>query len=83
MEERAPSTAEEFKRVAEDKLREAEQGVASQTAEKIYDGTEEAVSADPRVESLEKRYKDQEGNVDRRQTGNDDGSPPSTASGGS
>lgn len=72
MAERAPSMAEEFKRVAEEKLREAEQGVAGQTVEKTHDGTEEAVSADPKVESLKKRYKEKEheGNVDRCRTGN-------------
>lgn len=47
--ERAPSTAEEFRRVAEEKRKAeekpkvAEQGVASQTADKAYDGTEEAI----------------------------------------
>ncbi|GMN69011.1 hypothetical protein TIFTF001_038070 [Ficus carica] len=40
MEERAPSTAEEFRRVAEQKLKEAEQGVASQVSDKAFDGAE-------------------------------------------
>lgn len=59
MEERAPSTAEEFKRAAEQKLREAEQGVASQVSDKAYDdGTEEATLG----EATEKRYMEHEDN---------------------
>ncbi|KAL0000747.1 hypothetical protein SO802_014528 [Lithocarpus litseifolius] len=46
IEERAPSTAREFKRMAEEKLRKAQQGVASQVAEKVYDGTEEVTLGD-------------------------------------
>ncbi|XP_030523828.1 uncharacterized protein LOC115736325 [Rhodamnia argentea] len=70
--ERAPSTAEEFRRVAEDKLKEAEedklkeaeQGVASQVFNKTYDGTEEAVPGGGDLESVKKRYEQQEENAD-------------------
>ncbi|KAK4850360.1 hypothetical protein QYF36_006079 [Acer negundo] len=54
VEERAPSTAEEFKRVAEEMLRAAKQGVASQTSEKLYDGAEEATIGDSKVDSIKK-----------------------------
>ncbi|KAK3199803.1 hypothetical protein Dsin_023218 [Dipteronia sinensis] len=61
VEVRAPSTAEEFKRVAEEKLRAAKQGVASQTTEKLYDGEEEAtIKGDSKVDSIKNRIKDHE-----------------------
>ncbi|KAK4398477.1 hypothetical protein Sango_1323200 [Sesamum angolense] len=54
--ERAPSTAEEFKRVAEEK---ACQGFASQTVEKAQDGAEEAVVGDDSTfESVKEAYKE-------------------------
>lgn len=63
MEERAPSTAEEFERAAEQKLREAEQGVASQVSDKAYDdGTEEATLGEANLEKVEKRYMEHEDN---------------------
>ncbi|EXB63277.1 hypothetical protein L484_012467 [Morus notabilis] len=62
MEERAPSTAEEFKRAAEQKLREAEQGVASQVSDKACDGTEEATLGEANLEKVEKRYMEHEDN---------------------
>ncbi|GKV38750.1 hypothetical protein SLEP1_g46629 [Rubroshorea leprosula] len=56
--EKAPSLEDEFERVAEEKskareeVKGAEQGVASQTTEKVYDGAEEATIVDPsKVES--------------------------------
>ncbi|RDX80108.1 hypothetical protein CR513_39360, partial [Mucuna pruriens] len=52
MEERAPSTAEEFQRVAEEKAREAKEGVASQNVSKSYDGAQEATIADSKVQSV-------------------------------
>lgn len=72
---RAPSTAEEFKRVAEEKLRElreAEQSVASQTFEKTYDATEEAALGDGKPESVKERYKHHEPGADYRQRTHDD-----------
>ncbi|KAB2606022.1 hypothetical protein D8674_005739 [Pyrus ussuriensis x Pyrus communis] len=72
IEERAPSTAEEFKRVAEEKLKVAEQGVASQTADKAYDGTEEAILGDSNVESVKNRYKEHEPGADYRRRPQDD-----------
>ncbi|KAM1873581.1 hypothetical protein ACFX13_007396 [Malus domestica] len=78
IEERAPSTAEEFKRVAEEKrkaeekLKVAEQGVASQTADKAYDGTEEAILGDSNVESVKNRYKEHEPGADYRRRPHDD-----------
>ncbi|KAL2245349.1 uncharacterized protein LOC105174823 isoform X2 [Sesamum indicum] len=53
--ERAPSTAQEFKRVAEEKAR---QGFASQTVEKAQDGAEEAVVGDSTFESVKEAYKE-------------------------
>ncbi|XP_050240060.1 uncharacterized protein LOC126689072 isoform X2 [Quercus robur] len=67
--ERAPSTAEEFKKIAEEKLREAQQGVASQVAEKVYDGTEEATLGDKNQESVKNRYKEHERGADYRKRG--------------
>ncbi|KAA8523640.1 hypothetical protein F0562_010063 [Nyssa sinensis] len=55
VEERAPSTAEEFERVAEEKAR---QGIVSQTVEKAYDGAEEATLGDSKVESVQERHKE-------------------------
>ncbi|WVY92068.1 hypothetical protein V8G54_037582 [Vigna mungo] len=40
MEERAPSTAEEFQRVAEEKARETKEGVATQNVDKLFDGAQ-------------------------------------------
>ncbi|KAL2496170.1 uncharacterized protein Fot_39927 [Forsythia ovata] len=57
-EERAPSTAKEFERVAEEKSR---QGFASQTVEKAQDSTEEAAMGDSSVESVKERYKEPPG----------------------
>ncbi|KAI4307968.1 hypothetical protein L6164_031092 [Bauhinia variegata] len=42
--ERAPSIAEEFERVAEEKAKEANQGVASQTTDKALEGAQEATT---------------------------------------
>ncbi|KAM5585476.1 hypothetical protein ABKV19_004724 [Rosa sericea] len=69
---RAPSTAEEFKRVAEEKLKEAKQGVASQTFEKTYDGMEEATVGDGKVESVKERYKQHKPGADYRGRPDDD-----------
>ncbi|XP_020208125.1 uncharacterized protein LOC109793063 [Cajanus cajan] len=52
MEERAPSTAEEFQRVAEEKAKEAKEGVASQNVGKSHEGT----IGDSKVESVKNRY---------------------------
>ncbi len=43
--------------MAEEKLRETGQGVASQTAEKVYDGAEEATLSDKNHQSVKNRYK--------------------------
>ncbi|KAL4642917.1 hypothetical protein ACB092_02G054200 [Castanea dentata] len=69
IEARAPSTAEEFKKIAEEKLREAQQGVASQAAEKAYDGTEEATLGDNNQESVMNRHKEHEHGADYRKRG--------------
>ncbi|OIW13403.1 hypothetical protein TanjilG_19755 [Lupinus angustifolius] len=68
IEERAPSTAEEFLRVAEEKAKEAEQGVASQTVDKTYDGAEEAVG-NSNVKSVKDRYKEHEPEADYHKRG--------------
>ncbi|KAL1815327.1 hypothetical protein ACET3Z_017901 [Daucus carota] len=53
---RAPSTADEFKRVAEEK---AKQGVRSQTVEKAEDATLEATIGDSSdFESIKETYKE-------------------------
>lgn len=52
MEERAPSTAEEFQRVAEERARETKEGVASQNVDKLYDGAEEGTVGDSKVGSV-------------------------------
>ncbi|BAT84120.1 hypothetical protein LR48_Vigan231s000200 [Vigna angularis] len=58
MEERAPSTAEEFERVAEEKkAKETKKGVASQSLGKAIDGAEEAAIGKQKVESVKNRYK--------------------------
>ena len=69
IEERAPSTAEEFKKIAVEKLREAQQGVASQVAENVYDGTEEATLGDKNQESVKNRYEEHERGADYRKRG--------------
>ena len=61
MEERAPSTAEEFERVAEEKkAKEAQKGVASQSIGKAIDAAEEASLGKSKVESVKNRYKGHE-----------------------
>lgn len=74
---KAPSLADEFQRVAEEKAKAAEkdarvadQGVASQTAAKAFDGTEEAVSFHGDVEATKEKYKDHEPGSDYRRRGN-------------
>lgn len=52
MEERAPSTAEEFQRVAEEKAKEAKESVATQNVDKSYEGA----IGDSKVESVKNRY---------------------------
>lgn len=72
IEERAPSTAEEFKKMAEEKLRDAQQGVASQTAEKVYDATEEATLGDSDdLQSVKRRYEEHEEGADYRRKSGD------------
>ncbi|KAL2316721.1 hypothetical protein Fmac_030597 [Flemingia macrophylla] len=56
MEERAPSTAEEFQRVAEEKAKEAKVEVANQNVGKSYEGAEEGTIGDSKVESVKNRY---------------------------
>ncbi|XP_028769278.1 uncharacterized protein LOC114733928 [Neltuma alba] len=70
VEERAPSTAEEFQRVAEEKARESKEGIASQTTERTYDAAEEAARVDSNVGSVKNRYKEHEPDTDYRRTGN-------------
>ncbi|XP_050370684.1 uncharacterized protein LOC126788711 [Argentina anserina] len=69
---RAPSTAEEFKRVAEEKLKQAEQGLANQTFDKTSDGTEEAAIDDSKHESVKEKYKQHESGADYRKRPHDD-----------
>ncbi|XP_059442337.1 uncharacterized protein LOC132174710 [Corylus avellana] len=72
IEERAPSTAEEFKNIAEEKIREAQQGVASQTAEKVFDGTEAATLGDADdLQSVNRRYEEHEEGADYRRRSGD------------
>ncbi|KAG2682369.1 hypothetical protein I3760_11G188100 [Carya illinoinensis] len=69
--ERAPSTALEFKKIAEEKLRETEQGVASQTA---FDAMEEATLGDTKLESVKRRSEEHDDGADYRRRGNEE--PP-------
>ncbi|XP_019183319.1 PREDICTED: uncharacterized protein LOC109178188 [Ipomoea nil] len=55
VEERAPSTEDEFRRAAEEKKR---QGFASQTLEKAEDGAGEAAEKESDFESVKESYKD-------------------------
>ncbi|PON91907.1 hypothetical protein TorRG33x02_122380 [Trema orientale] len=71
-EERAPSTAEVIKKMAEEKLREAEQGVASQVSDKTYDATEEATLGEAKLNTVKNRYKEREPGADFRRRGDDD-----------
>lgn len=68
---RAPSTAEVFKRVAEEKLRETEQGVASQSFDKTCDAAEEATLDDHKLDSVKERYKEHEPEADYRRRPDD------------
>ncbi|KAK9269572.1 hypothetical protein L1049_001348 [Liquidambar formosana] len=68
IEERAPSIAQEFQRVAEEK---AHQGVASQTIEKAFEAAEEATSGDSNPESVKQKYKKTRGNESHHKTGDD------------
>ncbi|WCJ32978.1 hypothetical protein M5689_014368 [Euphorbia peplus] len=63
--ERAPSLAQEFRRVEEEKAadhdqHEQEQGLASQTVDKAYDGADEAVHDDGDVHSVKDKFKEHE-----------------------
>ncbi|XP_027343777.1 uncharacterized protein LOC113856240 [Abrus precatorius] len=64
MEERAPSTAEEFERVAEEKAKEA--GVASQTLGKTIDAAEEATIGNSKAESVKNRFKEHESDYHKK-----------------
>ncbi|KAL3736368.1 hypothetical protein ACJRO7_025339 [Eucalyptus globulus] len=50
-------------------LKEAEQGVANQVFDKMYNGAEEAVLGDANPESAKKRYEHHEENADDRGRG--------------
>lgn len=67
--ERAPSTAEEFERVAEEKLRAADQGVASRTSDEVRDGAEGATGGDSNVGSGKNRLQEHEQGADYRRRG--------------
>lgn len=69
--ERAPSTAEEFKRVAEEKSR---QGFSSQTVEKASDGAAEAAAAaaadgGSEPQNVKEAFKEAPGKGDFHKTG--------------
>ena len=66
---RAPSIAEEFERVAEEKLRAAGQGVASQAKDKVYDGAEESTRGGSNVDSVKNRFEGHEQGADYRGRG--------------
>ncbi|KAF3453400.1 hypothetical protein FNV43_RR03840 [Rhamnella rubrinervis] len=70
-EERAPSTAEVIKRIAEEKLRLAEQVIASQTSDEAFDAAEEATLGDSNLDSVKKKHGEHEPGVDYRKTGDD------------
>lgn len=70
-EERAPSTAEVIEKMAEEKLRKADQGVASQVFDKTYDVTEEATLGESKLDSVKNRYMEDEPGVDSRRRGDD------------
>ena len=55
--ERAPSTAEEFQRVAEEKTN-GTQKVKSQTVDKAIDAAEEATKGNSRIENVKNKYKE-------------------------
>ncbi|KAE9606366.1 hypothetical protein Lal_00013608 [Lupinus albus] len=52
IEERAPSTAEEFQRIAEEKVKEAQQGMVAKTF-----GAQDATIGDTKIESAKNRFK--------------------------
>ena len=56
MEEKAPSTAEQFQRVAEEKAKKTQEGVSSQDTDKSH--SEEARIGDSKDKSGKKRYKE-------------------------
>ncbi|KAL3508452.1 hypothetical protein ACH5RR_027853 [Cinchona calisaya] len=66
--ERAASTAEEFRRVAEEKTREAS---ASQTTEKAVDGFQETTTGDSSVKSVEESFKEPPGKGNFNKTGDE------------
>lgn len=71
MEERAPSTEDEFRRAAEEKER---QGFASQTVEKAEDGGGEAAEKESDFDSVKESYKEPPGRGKFHKTG--DAIPP-------
>ncbi|XP_048235137.1 uncharacterized protein LOC8287627 isoform X2 [Ricinus communis] len=76
VEEKAPSLADEFRRVAEEKAKAeekteqvADQGIASQTSDKTSDGAEEAATVGRGggdTEAVKGRYKGHEPGADYR-----------------
>ncbi|OIW02884.1 hypothetical protein TanjilG_29660 [Lupinus angustifolius] len=52
IEERAPSTAEEFQRIAEEKVKEAKQGVVAKTV-----GAQDGTIGETNIESAKNRFK--------------------------
>ena len=72
-EERAPSLAEEFKRVAEEKAKadhaENDQVAASQTSDKAGDATQEAVKSDSNLQDVKSKYEEHEAGSDYRKRG--------------
>ncbi|PIN07424.1 hypothetical protein CDL12_20011 [Handroanthus impetiginosus] len=68
IEERAPSTADEFKRVAEEKSR---QGFTSHTVEKGQDAAEEATLEESTFESVKEAHKEPPGKGNFHKTGDE------------
>jgi hypothetical protein len=58
--------------MAEEKLRQAQQGVASQTAEKVYHAAEEATLGDSDLQSVKHRYEEHEHGGDYRRRSGDE-----------
>lgn len=60
-----------MKRVAEEKLRAAEQGTASQTSDKAFDAADEETLEDSNIDSIKRRHKEHEPGVDQRRRWDD------------
>ncbi|KAA3452906.1 putative protein isoform X1 [Gossypium australe] len=63
------SKSNQKRKANEEAMAARDQGLASQTVEKVHDGAAEALNSHPKVDAVKDRYKDHEPGADYHKTG--------------